>query len=42
MYDIKTMYQAHSPEEAVKLLTEYPEAKVIAGGSDVLIQMDIS
>ncbi len=39
MYDIKTMYQAHSPEEAVKLLTEYPEAKVIAGGSDVLIQM---
>lgn len=39
MYDIKAMYQAHSPKEAVELLTEHPEAKVIAGGSDVLIQM---
>ncbi len=39
MYDIKAMYQAHSPEEAVELLTEHPEAKVIAGGSDVLIQI---
>ena len=39
MYDIKNLYIAHTPEEAVELLTEHPETKVIAGGSDVLIQI---
>lgn len=39
MYDIKNMYEAHSPEEAVQLLSDHPNAKVIAGGSDVLIQI---
>ena len=39
MYDISKLYEAHSPEEAVTLLTENPEARILAGGSDVLIQL---
>lgn len=39
MYDIKTLYEAESVNDAVKLLTEHPEAIIIAGGSDVLIKM---
>jgi len=39
MYDIKAMYEAQSVDDAIALLTEHPEAKIIAGGSDVLIQM---
>lgn len=39
MYDIKALYEAESVEDAVKLLTEHPEAVIIAGGSDVLIKM---
>lgn len=39
MYDIKALYEAYTKEEAVKLLSENPEAIIIAGGSDVLIQM---
>lgn len=39
MYDINTLYEASSVEDAVALLSAHPEAKVIAGGSDVLIQM---
>jgi len=39
MYDMKALYEAHTVEEAVKLRTEHPEAQIIAGGSDVLIQM---
>ncbi|GFI61142.1 carbon monoxide dehydrogenase medium chain [Clostridiales bacterium] len=39
MYDIKELYEAQSVSDAVKLLTEHPEAKIIAGGSDVLIKM---
>ena len=39
MYDMKALYEAHSVEEAVALRLEYPEAQIIAGGSDVLVQM---
>lgn len=39
MYDIKALYEAESVEHAVKLLIEHPEAQIIAGGSDVLVQM---
>lgn len=39
MYDMKALYEALSVEDAVKLLTEHPEAVIIAGGSDVLIKM---
>ena len=39
MYDIKALYEAHSVEEAVRLRVEHPEAQIIAGGSDVLVQM---
>ena len=37
MYDIEELYEAESPAHAVELLSRYPEAKIIAGGSDVLI-----
>lgn len=39
MYDIKALYEAESVQDAVRLLQEHPEAQIIAGGSDVLVQM---
>ncbi len=39
MYDMKALYEATSVEDAIRLLTEHPDAKIIAGGSDVLIKM---
>ena len=39
MYDIENYYQASTIEEAVKLLKEHPHARVISGGSDVLIKI---
>lgn len=39
MYDIKALYEAGSVEEAIRLLMEHPEAQIIAGGSDVLVQI---
>ncbi|MDO5550882.1 MAG: xanthine dehydrogenase FAD-binding subunit XdhB [Lachnospiraceae bacterium] len=39
MYDMKALYEAESVEHAVQLLVEHPEAQIIAGGSDVLVQM---
>ena len=39
MYDIKALYEADSVEDAVRLRLEYPEAQIIAGGSDVLVQV---
>ena len=39
MYDMKALYQAASVEEAVALRLEHPEAQIIAGGTDVLVQM---
>ena len=39
MYDIKALYEAGNVEDAIRLLQEHPEAQIIAGGSDVLVQM---
>ncbi len=39
MYDIKALYEAASVEDAIRLRLEHPEAQIIAGGSDVLVQM---
>ena len=39
MYDIKALYEAFSVEEAVSLMQKHPEARIIAGGSDVLIKL---
>ncbi len=39
MYDMKALYEAESIEDAIRLLMEHPEAQIIAGGSDVLVQM---
>ncbi|NLT98226.1 MAG: xanthine dehydrogenase FAD-binding subunit XdhB [Christensenellaceae bacterium] len=39
MYDIKELYEAESLEHAIRLRVEHPEAHIIAGGSDVLIQI---
>ena len=39
MYDIKELYEAFSLQEAIQLRLEHPEAQIIAGGSDVLVQM---
>lgn len=39
MYDIKALYQAQSVADAVALRLAHPEAQIIAGGSDVLVQL---
>ena len=39
MYDMKALYEAQSVRDAVRLRLEHPEAQIIAGGSDVLVQM---
>jgi xanthine dehydrogenase FAD-binding subunit len=39
MYDIKALYEAKSVPDAIALLKAHPNAKIIAGGSDVLIQI---
>ncbi|MDR0377826.1 MAG: xanthine dehydrogenase FAD-binding subunit XdhB [Spirochaetaceae bacterium] len=39
MYDIEALYEAESAAHAAALLSEHPEARVIAGGSDVLIEI---
>ena len=39
MYDMKALYEATSVQNAVELRLEHPEAQIIAGGSDVLVQM---
>ncbi len=39
MYDMKALYQASSVDDAVALRLAHPEAQIIAGGSDVLVQM---
>ena len=39
MYDIKEYYESRSVADAVALRLAHPEAHVIAGGSDVLVQM---
>ncbi len=39
MYDIRALYEANSVPHAIELLRAHPEARIIAGGSDVLVQM---
>jgi xanthine dehydrogenase FAD-binding subunit len=39
MYDIEALYEADSVNHAIGLLQEHPDAKIIAGGSDVLIKI---
>lgn len=39
MYDMKALYQAKSVQDAINLRLQHPEAQIIAGGSDVLVQM---
>ena len=39
MYDMKALYEATSVENAIALRLEHPEAQIIAGGTDVLVQM---
>lgn len=39
MYDMKAMYEAESVQHAIQLRMEHPQAQIIAGGSDVLVQM---
>ena len=39
MYDMKALYEAQSVSHAIELLKEHPKAQIIAGGSDVLVQM---
>jgi len=39
MYDISALYEATSVDEAIALLQAHPQAQIIAGGSDVLVQI---
>ena len=39
MYDIKAVYEAESVPHAIRLRAEHPQAQIIAGGSDVLVQI---
>ena len=39
MFDIKALYEAQSVEEALELRRRYPEAYVLAGGTDLLIKI---
>ncbi|MFB0920139.1 MAG: xanthine dehydrogenase FAD-binding subunit XdhB [Oscillospiraceae bacterium] len=39
MYDMKALYEAQSVQHAVELRLAHPDAQIIAGGSDVLVQM---
>lgn len=39
MYDYEDYYEANTVEEAVMLLTGHPQARIICGGSDVLIKI---
>lgn len=39
MYDFKNLYEPKTVREALELRKEHPEALVLAGGSDILIQI---
>ena len=39
MYDMLALYEAKDVQDAVRLRLEHPEAQIIAGGTDVLVQM---
>ena len=38
MYDFEAVYEATGVQNAIELLAAHPEAKILAGGSDILIQ----
>ena len=38
MYDIKAFYEAQSVQDAVRLRLEHPQAQILAGGTDGLVQ----
>lgn len=39
MYDIGNLYEAKSLQDACSLLLQYPQAQILAGGSDILVQI---
>ena len=39
MYDMKALYEAASVENAIALRLAHPEAQIVAGGTDVFVQM---
>ena len=39
MYDMAALYEAKSVEDAISLRLEHPEAQIVAGGTDVFVQM---
>ena len=39
MFDFNAIYQAQSPEDAIRALKADPSALVIAGGTDILIKI---
>lgn len=39
MYDFNTLYEPKTVEEALQLKKKYPEALILAGGSDILIKL---
>ncbi len=39
MFDMSAYYEAASVQDAIRLRLEHPDADIIAGGSDVLVQM---
>ena len=39
MYDLKAWYEPNSVAEACRMRLEHPEAQIVAGGTDVFVQM---
>lgn len=39
MYDMSALYEAQSVQDAIELRLAHPDAQIIAGGTDVLVQM---
>ena len=39
MYDFNHLYEPASAAEAVEMMQAHPKAKIIAGGSDLLVQL---
>ena len=39
MYDMSALYEAKSVQDAVELRLAHPEAQIVAGGTDVFVQM---
>ena len=39
MFDIQAHMKAHSVDHAVAMLTKHPEARLVAGGTDILIRL---